>query len=121
MNASGTQRSSSGIVSRKEDLSPEMLAKFEAYINRPSKSHPLYQTEGHSYGVLPTGETVELQSPAFAKAGNFSKHFLPRKNESRTTLDTAQVRRGTQFFFVGWECFLVVPMRRASFCLLCKF
>ena len=96
MQATGTQRSASGIVSRKEDLSPEMLAKFEAYINRGSKSHPLYQTEGHQYGVIPTGETPELQSPAFAKAGNFSKHFLPRKNESRTTLDTAQVRTASR-------------------------
>jgi len=89
MNSTGAQRT--GNVIGKEDLSPELLEKYEAWQNRSSKSNPLYETEGHRYGVVPRGEEVEFKSPKYAKAGNFSKHFLPRKGESKTTLDTAIV------------------------------
>ena len=51
----------------------------------------LYETEGRQWGTVPRGVEVEYTSPKFAKAGNFSKYFLSRKGQSKSTLDTSIV------------------------------
>ena len=81
----GTSRSSTGVVSSKADLSPELLAKYEAFIAKKNAPNALYETQQQAYGKF----SAPYTGPAHARAGNFSKFFLSKKGLMRSTLDTS--------------------------------
>lgn len=71
MDASGTSRAKkTAFYARKEDLPPEMRAKFEEWQSRDSQRHPLYERESLSYGKVPRGMEAVYKPPEFRKAGN---------------------------------------------------
>lgn len=72
------------------DLPQKMQEKYAASQVR-GKNHPLYVTEQSKFGQVPRGVKVKLQTPEFAKAGDFSCHFLPNK-ERNTALNTSSVK-----------------------------
>jgi hypothetical protein len=82
MDATGTSRAKKPtFYARKEDLPPEMREKFEAWQNRGSQRHPLYERESLRYGNVPRGVEVTYQPPEFRKAGNLC--VLGRAREAR--------------------------------------
>ena len=82
MDATGTSRAKKPtFYARKEDLPPEMSEKFEAWQNRGSQRHPLYERESLRYGNVPRGVEVTYQPPEFRKAGNLC--VLGRAREAR--------------------------------------
>ncbi len=85
----GTSRSSTGVMSSKADMPPDLLAKFEAWQTRSSLNNPLYAQEAHTYGKF----EASYAGPKHARAGNFSKHFLSKKGVTKSTLDTSISRK----------------------------
>ena len=85
---SSTSTASTGVISRRSDLPPDLLAAYEAHLARKAAPNPLYETEKHVYGNFKAAYTA----PAHARAGNFSKFFLSRKGEMKSTLDTSSVK-----------------------------
>ena len=79
----------SGIISKKEDMSPELQERFEAWKNK-RKPHPLFTSVAQDVGRAPKGEEAVLVPPAHARACNFTKHFISR--ERGTRLNTTLVR-----------------------------
>ena len=87
MDATGTSRAKKPtFYARKEDLPPEMREKFEAWQNRGSQRHPLYERESLRYGNVPRGVEVSYQPPEFRKAGNLC--VLGRAREARGMVGT---------------------------------
>ncbi len=56
-------------ITRREQMPPELAAKFQQWLAAPSRNHPLYATEGKAYGSTPH----EYKQPDHGKAGGFSK------------------------------------------------
>ena len=80
-----TSRSATGVISSKADLSPELLAKYEAYVAKKNAPNALYETQAQAYGKF----SAPYTGPEHARAGNFSKYFLSKKGILKSTLDTS--------------------------------
>lgn len=81
----GTSRSSTGVISKRSEMPPELLAAFEAHLAHKAAPNPLYATESRGFGDFKAPYTA----PLHARAGNFSKFFLSRKGQMKSTLDTS--------------------------------
>lgn len=84
----GTSRSHTGIISKKSEMPPDLLAKFEAWQTKKSAPNPLYDLESRRFGSF----TASYEAPAHARAGNFSKYFLSRKGQLKSTMDTSAIK-----------------------------
>ncbi len=79
---------STGVISRRSDLPPDLLAAYEAHLAHKAAPNPLYETEKHTYGNF----KADYTRPPHARAGNFSKFFLSRKGQMKSTLDCSTTK-----------------------------
>lgn len=66
-----------------------LFRRYEAWVNRQSKNHPLFSTTTSEMMRSIDKNDVPLTAPAYAKTCSFTKTFIkPSSRLQRTTLDT---------------------------------
>jgi hypothetical protein len=75
-------------ITRRDQLPPDLREKYEAIQTRKNAPNPVYELESHRFGKF----EATYKIPEFACKGGFSKFFLPRKGELKSTLDTSMVK-----------------------------